>query len=220
MDLLEFAIEPTLNHFVSIIRASTLNQDLFRGIQLSNIFLLGEFILCRDRRSYKVLEDILLFKLQKINFRRLDNLILQRMTKNTQVSKITIPKEEEEMGDSIAYATLRGSVLFGLDPRNRLLERYACRTYAVHIRLLDISSEEHNSSSNSTLEKETQVMFQNTNAKRIIENDELIPIINKGERVSASSKNEIGRYFYLTNNTYQKIEIGKQEEFKIMKSTR
>lgn len=201
MDLLDFAISPALTELVSIIQASTLNQHLFRGIQLSDIFLLGEFLICRDQTSYKFIEDMLLSKLKEIKFHPLDNLILQRMTKNTQISKVAILDEEMKGTCSIAYAAFNGAIEYSLDPQNRLFERFADRTYALGVQLVDTGLRRDDYGS-------VEISYQTSNGRLPLEDGQYFPIMLKNTQLSTFQNDEINQYIYLSQETDCKIEIG------------
>lgn len=197
MDLLDFAIRPALTELVSIIQASTLSPHLFCGIQLSNIFLLGEFFICRDQCSYQFIEAILVSKLKEIKFHPLDNLLLQRTTKNTQISKVAILNEEMKGTCSIAHAALHGAMEYSLDPRNRLFERVTDRTYALGVQVLDLRSH-------------VMVSYQTVEGRRKeLAEGEYFPIILKNTQLSTFPDGEIEQSIYLSQETDCKIEIGK-----------
>lgn len=200
MDLLDFGIIPALNELVSIIQASTQSQHLFRGIQLSDIFLLGEFLVCRDQASYLYIENILIGKLKEIKFHPLDNLVLQRMTRNTQIVKVMIKDESMKGTCSIANAVLQGAIVYSLDPRNRLFERVTDRTYALCVQIIDVGLSNHDN---------TIVYYQMGDEKRVLAEGEYFPIILKNVQVSTFPNNEIDQYIYLSQPTSCKIEIGK-----------
>ncbi|KAI9268611.1 hypothetical protein EDC94DRAFT_582128 [Helicostylum pulchrum] len=196
MDLLDFAINPALNNLVSVIQASTQNQDLFRDIQLSNIFLMGEFLVCRDQTSFKFIESRLVSKLKDINFRRLDSLILLGKAKDTQVQKVKISTPDLEGTCSIAHAVSIGAFHYTLDPRNRLLERYTNRTYALSVSIND-----------SVEPTDIDVYCPQTDTRTKLGHLEYFCIIDKNTRVSDFTNYEINKYIYLSQGTSCKIEI-------------
>ncbi|KAG2232031.1 hypothetical protein INT48_000586 [Thamnidium elegans] len=197
MDLLDFAINPALNNLVSVIQASTQNQDLFRDIQLSDIFLMGEFLVCRDQISYKFIERRLVSKLKEINFRRLDSLILLGKAKDTQVQKVKISIPDLEGTCSIAHAVSIGAFHYTLDPRNRLLERYTNRTYALSVSINDPEEP-----------IDVEVHRPQTDKRTKLGHLEYFRIIEKNTRVSDFTNYEINNYINLSRGTNCKIDIG------------
>lgn len=187
MDLLEFGMIPALNQLVSVIEGSIFNQYLYQGLQISDVFVMGDLFYCKDYDSYKFIDKMLLMKLRKINFRRLDHLLLQSMTKNTQVTKVAVQTQQFDDGedqDAIDSIAASGSVTYGLNPSNRLLERFASRTYAIRIQI----SESNGRVINRTLSNDEDAAYvtrKHMNSIIKVTSEELIPVIIKESRLKS-----------------------------------
>ncbi|CAO3620981.1 unnamed protein product [Mucor hiemalis] len=119
----------------------------------------------------------------------MDNFGLPGMINTIQITKVDSQKQKKQNvfsnisyrhnydkqdQDSLARIALDGSVMYGTNPRNRLFERVASKTYALRIRIVDFKEPQ-----------ETHVYYtttcnsSNTPIKASSE-DMLIPIIRKG----------------------------------------
>lgn len=216
MDLLEFGMIPAMNQLASVIEGSIFNQYLYQGLQISDVFVMGDLFECRDYDSYRFIEKMLLMKLRKINFRRLDNLILQSMTKNTQVKKVIVRtqgqfEDDGENQDSIESIASSGSTIYGLSPGNRLLERFASRTYAIRIQITESNGRVLNREISND-DDAPYVTRKHMNSIIKVKSKELIPVIKKESRLK--SLTSIGDEIHVSFTVYNslpglKVAIGK-----------
>ncbi|CAO3628313.1 unnamed protein product [Mucor hiemalis] len=136
-----FGISPAIDQLASIIQGGILNLCLYQEVHVNNIFVMGAFLFCRHWGDYAVLEELLLMKLRSIKLQPLYNSMVRNLTKNISVTKVDVQKKEvEKYGhsdkykqDTLSRVALKGSIIYASDPRNRLLERFASKTYAVYI---------------------------------------------------------------------------------------
>ncbi|CAO3657354.1 unnamed protein product [Mucor hiemalis] len=154
LDLLQYCIIPTINSIASKIHSYAYDEMILnQKRKISNIFVMGVFLLCRYKRDYKYLENILLMKLKKYNLFCSNDLGLQSMINSTELKITAIDTQKPEHRrneyggiaedddndnwnqDPIPLISLKGSVLYSLDPENQLVERISGRTYAIKIRV-------------------------------------------------------------------------------------
>ncbi|CAO3657505.1 unnamed protein product [Mucor hiemalis] len=144
MNLLQFGISPAIDQLASIIQGGILNLCLHQEVHINEIFLMGVFLFCRYRRDYTVLEELLLIKLRNIKRQPSYKSLIRNLTKNTKnipVTKLDVRKKEvekyshsgEHSQDALSRVALKGSISHGRDPRYRLLERFASKTYFVFL---------------------------------------------------------------------------------------
>lgn len=147
-DLLQFCMIPVIDRLASEIGNYASYVHLRQNVKISNVFVMGVFLLCRYQRDYKFLEDFLLTRLGKINYLRIGNVGLHSIMNGTQVRKVDAQTHEEQrsyrsnaLGDntdkqdreSLARIALSGSIMYGTNPRNRLFERFASRSYGIKV---------------------------------------------------------------------------------------
>lgn len=134
MDLVQFCFVPAINRLISELHCCISNHNFHQGLHIRNIFLLGVFVFCRSRRDYKFLENNLLTDLRKMNFNHQIN--------NTQITKVEEDglNEDDVINDerdrnSLANIASKGSIMYALNPYNRLFERFATKSYAVKLEI-------------------------------------------------------------------------------------
>lgn len=142
MDLVQFCFVPTINRLISEVHCCISNQHFHQGLHISIIFLMGAFIFCRLRRDYQFLENKLLTDLQKMNFTHSNNVGLCYQIGNIQVNKVEVERlnddDEDRCGkdqNSIANIALEGSVLHCINTNNRLVERFATKSYTITLEI-------------------------------------------------------------------------------------
>lgn len=126
-------------------------------MKISNIFVMGAFLLCQYQKDYNFLEELLLLKLRRINFVDVNDFTVRNVMNNTQVTKVVAPKYEtitgiydnntisdnndEQDRESLARIALSGSISYGISPNNRFYRRIACNSYfaTIFICLQDFS---------------------------------------------------------------------------------
>ncbi|CAO3657365.1 unnamed protein product [Mucor hiemalis] len=153
MDILQFGLIPAINRLVLKIQSRILNEHLLQELDISNIFVMGTILFCRYQSDYKFLEELLLVNLKKMNLSRLNGgFTLHRNIKFPQVTKVdgkengkrqtvyhnVINYEEDQ--EVLARIALNGSIMYGLNPKNQMFERFATKTYAVCLEIRSIPS--------------------------------------------------------------------------------
>lgn len=142
MDLVQFGIIPAINSLVSKIQSSILKYEFHQNLHIGSMFLIGELLYCRSQQDYELLEDLLLMKLRNMNLKHSENLTINRKIERPKVSKLkgknrNATNEVISATDqnSLEDITMEGSFIYGINPANRLVERFASRTYAIGIEI-------------------------------------------------------------------------------------
>lgn len=224
MNLVQFGFIPTINRLVSEVQCSISNQRFHQGLLITNIFLMGIFLFCRSQKDYKFLEDMLLMDLMKANFTCSNELRSYHQMNNIQITKVEEKSQSdgdeisgEKDQNSIANIALKGSIMYGTNPNNRLVERFATESYAIGFILEGLDGFRWNRRYNDddlcdNLWEPPQAACNQLNSQTKILANMLIPIIKKNTALASleSIEDEINTYFTLFNCWEDvSVEIGK-----------
>ncbi|CAO3657384.1 unnamed protein product [Mucor hiemalis] len=229
MDLLEFCFIPVIDELASKICTYACYVHLCQNVKISNVFVMGVFLFCRNQRDYSFLEDFLLLQLGKINALYTDDFGLHGMIKTTQITTVNAQnydkqngyintadriKDSEQDQEFFERIALRGSFMHGINPRNRLFERVASRTYSISITVtkrmnyfkhafqdyLDAGNEIDDNLIVSTTCKSSNLPIRVTS-------DMMIHIIQKGSYLTSVSPNgeDFDKSFTITNSKEEEL---------------
>lgn len=145
MDLLQFCMTPAIERLTSEIHSYANYIRSCEQVEISNIFVMGVFLLCQYQKDYKFLEELLFLKLRRINLVKFNDFTVRDVMENIKVIKVEVPEYElaKEMYDnniishnnekqdrkSLARIALCGSVSYCTSPNDRLYKRIAVNSY-------------------------------------------------------------------------------------------
>ncbi|CAO3657256.1 unnamed protein product [Mucor hiemalis] len=175
MDILQFGLIPAINTLVSKIHSRISNQHFIQELNINNILIMGTILFCRYQKDHEFLEELLLMNLRKLNSSRLNDITLHHKIKNTQVTKVDGKEKgksqnvyhdemnDEESQDVLTRVALRGSIMYGLNPKDQVFERFATNTYGIGIKTMTLNGDVLNyhrskvSDSNGSIDVEESV---------------------------------------------------------------
>lgn len=218
MDLVQFGVIPTIDRLISKIQGNISAWDFHHGLSINYMFVTGDVLLHHFQKDCKFLEDLLLMNLRKMNLSSLNDIRFYHQINSAQVTKV---EDVNQNGDNktdqsfLVNIVSRVSPMYDTNINNRVIERFASRTYAIKTSVETIIERNHVGCRrygvfDHNLHPEAVYLTCNQLKSEVkVENNMLVPIVRKGTPLvpSETSGEDINIVFTIFNYT-QHVYVG------------